>query len=78
MKVVLKYKAVSNYQQSAVSFETFNFLIFCLKDPFGELFLKIKLESSADIYFSRNREKLSLAIGTLQPPSKMEIIWAYS
>ena len=39
--------AASKYQKSLVSRDILNFLIFCLNDPFGELFLKITLESSA-------------------------------
>ena len=40
--------ADSKYQKSLVSRDILDLLIFCLSDPFGELFLKITLESSAD------------------------------
>ena len=40
--------AVSKYQKSLVSRDILDLLIFCLNDPFGELFLKITLESLAD------------------------------
>ena len=40
--------AASKYQKSLVSRDILDLLIFCLNDPFGELFLKITLESSAD------------------------------
>ena len=54
--------AVIIYQQSADRLDIFNFLIF----------LKITFESSADFYFSRNREKLNLAIDTHQQPLEKE------
>ena len=40
--------AASKYQKSLVSRDILDLLIFCLNDTFGELFLKITLESSAD------------------------------
>ena len=70
--------AVSNYQKSLVSRDILDLLIFCLSDPFGELFLKITLGSSADFQFSRNREKLNLALETRRRPLEMEINYAYS
>jgi hypothetical protein len=40
--------AVCKYRESGVSCELFDFLIFCPKDPFGELFSKITLKSAVD------------------------------
>ena len=40
--------AASKYQKSLVSRDILDLLIFCLNDPFGELFFQITLESSAD------------------------------
>ena len=53
--------AVCKYRDSRDSCQNFDFLIFCLKDPFGELFSKIALKDSSDFYFSRNREMLKMA-----------------
>ena len=37
-----------------------DFLIFCLKGPYGELASNITFKSSADFLFWRNREKLKI------------------
>ena len=53
---------VCKNRESRVSCENFNFLIFCPKDPLGKLFSKVAFKISKDFYFSRNREKLKLAV----------------
>ena len=48
ISLVVLRAAASKYQKSLVSRDILDLLIFCLNDTFGELFLKITLESSAD------------------------------
>ena len=58
------------YRESADSCKISQFILFYLKDPFGELFSKMEIKSSITLCFFRKIQKFKLRRGGPRPPGK--------
>ena len=58
------------YRESADSCKISQFILFYLKDPFGELFSKMEIKSSIALCFFQKIQKFKLRRGGPQPPGK--------
>ena len=58
------------YRESADSCKISQFILFYLKDPFGELFSKMEIKSSIALCFFRKIQKFKLRRGGPRPPGK--------
>ena len=78
MYMALSVRSASNFRESRDSCHFIDFLIFCLKDPYGELVSNITFKSSADFLFWRNREKLKIPSDARRRPLETGINCAFS
>ena len=57
---------VSNFQESGDRSENLNFFFFAPKDPFGELFSKIRFKSSSEFLFWQKLGKFEISLNVIE------------
>jgi len=63
--------SVCKYRKPGASWEIFNFFIFCLSKPFGDLFSTMQLKVPKTLWFFQNRGKFENRHFGFPPPLKI-------